>query len=62
MSNSHEIAKNLANKMLHHGWLISNSVNDNGFEEFEQFVQQVLAYELSEVPADFESEPELQFP
>ncbi len=62
MSNSHEIAKNLANNMLRHGWVISNSITDETLEDFVQFVQKMLSYELSEVPDDFQTEPELQFP
>lgn len=59
MSNSHEIAKNLVEKLIKSGWL---SLGEIEVAEFTQEVQKVLAYELSEVPADFESEPELQFP
>lgn len=62
MSNSHEIAKNLVEKLIKSGWLIQDSLDENDVAEFTQEVQKVLAYELSEVPADFEAEPELQFP
>ena len=66
MSNSHEIAKNLVEKLIKTGWLITDNLTDandqSDIAEFTQEVQKVLAYELSEVPADFESEPELQFP
>jgi hypothetical protein len=62
MSNSHEIAKNLVEKLIKTGWLIQDSLDENEVAEFTQEVQKVLAYELSEVPADFEAEPELQFP
>jgi len=62
MSNSHEIAKNLVEKLIKTGWLIQDSLDENEVAEFTQEVQKVLAYELSEVPVDFEAEPELQFP
>ena len=62
MSNSHEIAKKLVKKLIKSGWLIQDSLDENKVAELTQEVQKVLAYELSEVPADFESEPELQFP
>jgi len=62
MSNSHEIAKNLVEKLIKTGWLIQDSLDENEVAEFTQEVQKVLAYELSEVPDDFEAEPELQFP
>ena len=62
MSNSHEIAKNLVEKLIKTGWLIQDSLDENEVAEFTQEVQKVLAYELSEVPADFEAVPELQFP
>lgn len=62
MSNSHEIAKNLVEKLIKSGWLIRENDDENEVVEFTQEVQKVLAYELSEVPADFEAEPELQFP
>ena len=62
MSNSHEIAKKLVEKLIKTGWLIQDSLDENEVAEFTQEVQKVLAYELSEVPVDFEAEPELQFP
>lgn len=62
MSNSHEIAKNLVEKLIKSGWLIRENDDENEVVEFTQEVQKVLAYELSEVPADFEAESELQFP
>lgn len=62
MSNSHEIAKNLVKKLIESGWLIQDSLDENEVTEFTQEVQKVLAYELSEVPDDFEAVPELQFP
>ena len=62
MSNSHEIAKKLVEKLIKSGWLIQDSLDENEVAEFTQEVQKVLAYELSEVPVDFEAEPELQFP
>jgi len=62
MSNSHEIAKKLVEKLIKSGWLIQDSLDENKVAEFTQEVQKVLAYELSEVPVDFEAEPELQFP
>lgn len=62
MSNSHEIAKNLVEKLIESGWLIPDVEDENEVVEFTQEVQKVLAYELSEVPDDFEAEPELQFP
>lgn len=66
MSNSHEIAKNLVEKLMNSGWLITDNLTDandqSDIAEFTQEVQKVLAYELSEVPDDFEAEPEIQFP
>ena len=62
MSNSHEIAKNLVEKLIESGWLIPDVEDENEVVEFTQEVQRVLAYEFSEVPDDFEAEPELQFP
>lgn len=62
MSNSHEIAKNLVEKLIKTGWLIQDSLDENEIAEFTQEVQKVLAYELSEVPNEFEDEPEIQFP
>ena len=62
MNNSTEIAKNLVEKLMNSGWLIRENDDENEVVEFTQEVQKVLAYELSEVPADFEPEPELQFP
>jgi len=62
MSNSHEIAKNLVDKIEKNEWHIDVVYGTISREEFEKHIQQVLAYELSEAPADFEAEPELQFP
>lgn len=62
MSNSHEIAKNLVEKLIESGWLVQDTFDENEVVEFTQEVQRVLAYELSEVPDDFQTEPELQFP
>lgn len=62
MSNSHEIAKKLVKKLIKSGWLIQDSLDENKVAELTQEVQKVLAYELSEAPADFEAAPELQFP
>ena len=62
MSNSHEIAKNLVEKLIESGWLVQDTFDENDVVEFTQEVQRVLAYELSEVPDDFQAEPELQFP